>query len=115
LGGKVRLDGFLGGHGVHFVEFMLCDPFLMRLPLWDSDDWQAGNFMRSTPDGYLWSLVLGKKMIRHPGLAMGDDGLRLVLREELLDAKFLQATWSLDLVRRGLGSLQEIPTVSRKL
>lgn len=91
----VGIDGFLVGPGLHIVDPILCDPLLMRLPIWDAEDWRVGHYLRRVPDGYLESVAFGKNLIRDPGLARAYDDVRIITRGRLLDPKRLRAIWSL--------------------
>lgn len=95
LDGRVGLDGLLAGPGVHFVDPVLCDPLLMRLPAWDLKKWQVGHFQRQVPDGYLESLAHDDNRIVHPGLASAYADLKLVTRGDLWSLERLRAIWSL--------------------
>jgi arabinofuranosyltransferase len=109
LDGKVGLDGIVAGPGVHLVDPMLCDPLMMRLPVWDLNDWRIGHFMRRVPQGYLESLVSGDNRIDDPGLARAYEDLRLATRGGLFDPKRAKAIWSLAFGagKRGLKSYVE--------
>lgn len=93
--GIVGLDGFMSGPGMHTVDPFLCDPLLMRLPVWDRENWRVGHFLRRMPDGYLESLAFDSNLIQHAGLARAYDDLRLITRGRLLDPKRLSAIVSL--------------------
>ncbi|HPF13657.1 MAG: hypothetical protein H6830_04395 [Planctomycetes bacterium] len=93
--GVVGWDGFMAGPGVHFVDPVLCDPLLMRLPAWNQTEWIAGHFVRRVPEGYLQSVALGKNLMEDPGLAKGYADLCEVTRGNLWSRRRLMAIWSL--------------------
>ncbi|MCP5023979.1 MAG: hypothetical protein GY930_19710 [bacterium] len=95
LDSLVGIDGFLCGPGVHFVDPMLCDPFLMRLPAWDLADWKIGHFIRRVPDGYLQSVSSQENRFAHPGLAKAHGDICLITRGPLFTKKRFGAIWSL--------------------
>ncbi len=95
LDGLVGIDGFLSGPGVHFVDPILCDPFLMRLPAWDLKNWKIGHFLRRVPHGYLQSVSSGENRFTHPGLHIAYGDVRQITRAPLFTRKRFGAIWSL--------------------
>lgn len=95
LDGLVGIDGFLSGPGVHFVDPILCDPFLMRLPAWDLKNWKIGHFIRRVPYGYMQSVASQENRFTHPGLQKAYGDIRQLTRAPLFTGKRFAAIWSM--------------------
>lgn len=75
----------------YFVDPWLCDPLLVRLPVFDPQKWNVGHYTRRIPDGYLESLANGDSRLLHPGLRRYYDCLRRVIRDPVWSGDRLQA------------------------
>ena len=95
--GLVGLDGYLAGPGVHFVDQILCDPLLMRLPAdkREPGEWKVGHYYRTIPDGYLESVAFGTNKFAHPGLSRAYDDVRQLTRADIFSIPRFKAMWSL--------------------
>jgi arabinofuranosyltransferase len=76
--GAVGDIGFIGGPRLHLIDPWLCDPLLMRLPIFDQKHWRVGHYTRRIPEGYLETLVSGRNQLHHPALREYYEHLRLV-------------------------------------
>jgi len=74
---------FEAGDLFHFVDPILCDPLLARLPVSSTENWRIGHFDRWLPEGYPESLASGDDRIEHAGLRRFYGILRTVLRAPL--------------------------------
>ena len=93
--GQVGRYAFEAGDLVHFVDPWLCDPMLMRLPVWDKKGWRIGHFIRRMPEGYLESLAAGNNLIVHPGLRRYYEALQTVIKEPVFADLRLAKLWEL--------------------
>lgn len=97
--GAVGEIGFLGGPRVHMVDPWLCDPLMMRLPIFDREHWRVGHYTRRVPEGYLETLTGGTNRIHHPALAAYYDRLQLVTQGPLWSWERLSTAFELLLGR----------------
>jgi arabinofuranosyltransferase len=81
--GMAGIVPFQAGALFHFVDPLLCDPLLARLPVIDPRQWRIGHFARALPDGYLETLAFGGNRIADPGLHRYYETLRTVLSAPL--------------------------------
>lgn len=88
------------GELFHFVDPWLCDPLLVRLPVFALDDWNVSHYTRRIPDGYLDSLGTGENRIQHPGLRRYYECLRRVIRDPVWSGSRLAALLDFQLGRR---------------
>ena len=93
--GQVGRYAFEAGDMVHFVDPWLCDPLLMRLPVWDTKGWRIGHFIRRMPPGYMESLAAGTNRIVHPGLRRFYEALHTVITEPVFAQQRLATLWQL--------------------
>ena len=93
--GQVGRYAFEAGELVHFVDPWLCDPLLMRLPVWDRKGWRIGHFIRRMPAGYMESLAAGTNRIVHPGLRRFYEALHTVITEPVFAQQRLETLWQL--------------------
>ncbi|MBM4062676.1 MAG: hypothetical protein FJ265_16500 [Planctomycetes bacterium] len=97
--GAVGEFGFLGGPRLHLIDPWLCDPLLMRLPIFDREHWRVGHYTRRVPEGYLETLTSGTNRIHHPALAAYYERLRLVTQGPLWSWERLSTAFELLLGR----------------
>jgi arabinofuranosyltransferase len=91
--GQVGRWGFEAGDLVHIVDPWLCDPLLMRLPVWDQKGWRIGHFIRRVPEGYLETVASGSNRIVHPGLRRYYEALHAVITEPVFCEARLHTLW----------------------
>ena len=66
--GSVGFRGYLGGPGVHVIDYYaLTDPLLARLPARRDPDWRIGHFTRRMPGGYKDVARAGRPGLRNKG------------------------------------------------
>ena len=91
----VGMFAYVNGDLVHVVDECLLDPFLMRLPIGDPNDWRPGHYFRRIPVGYLESLASGENRIADPRAAKLWDVVRSVTRDPVFAAERWRNLWTL--------------------
>jgi len=110
LVGPLGVAGYQAGPNVHVIDLnALADPFLVRMPLEDVNQWRIGHFRHIIPEGYLETLSAGENKIENENLARYYDKLALVVRGDLFDPQRLAEIWYLNAGR--YNSLIDVRTI----